>query len=49
MPKPFFISDPEGRNAHRVHWAERSLNLFGLTQNTRYVPTQPPEFNSPIS
>lgn len=43
MPKPFFISDPEGRNAHRVHWAERTLNLFGLTQDTRYVLTQSPE------
>lgn len=43
MPEPFFISDPEGRNVHRVRWAERTLNLFGLTQDTRYILTQPPE------
>jgi hypothetical protein len=40
MPNPFLPHDPEGRNAHRVGWAERTLNAFCLTQGTRYIVTE---------
>jgi hypothetical protein len=40
MPNPFLSNDPERRNAHRVGWAERTLNAFCLTQGVRYIVTE---------